>query len=131
MKTTADFPDEVEKIAKNKAKRDATEAKKDQLEQRNVELTQLDVQEKKERASAQKENKKRKSISPRASKKKSVTRESRKVASASSSDSSDDNVGKEIPMYDQRALLDKPYQTPSPAKMSPPIVTEACYCGIR
>ena len=24
-------------------------------------------------------------------------------------------------MYDQRALLDKPYQTPSPAKISPPL----------
>jgi hypothetical protein len=78
-----------------------------------------DVQEKKDRASARKEKKKRKSVSPRASRKKSVARKSKKAASASSDDSSDDNVSEEIPMYDQRALLDKPYQTPSPAKVSP------------
>nr|XP_020201640.2 protein diaphanous homolog 1-like [Aegilops tauschii subsp. strangulata] len=80
-----------------------------------------DVQEKKERVSARKENKKRKYVSPQASKKKLVARKSRKATSSSSDDSYDDNAGKEIPMYDQRALLDKPYQTPSPAKVSPPL----------
>ena len=40
LKTTADFPEEVEKRAKAKANRDAKAAKKNQVEQRNVELTQ-------------------------------------------------------------------------------------------
>nr|XP_020165050.1 DNA ligase 1-like [Aegilops tauschii subsp. strangulata] len=111
----------VTKRENAKAKREARAAKKNQVEQGNVELTQQDVQEKKERASARKEKKKRKSVSPRTSEKKSVARKSWKVASASSDDSSNDNAGKEIPMYDQRALLDKPYQTPSLAKISPPL----------
>ena len=111
----------MEKRAKAKAKREARAAKKNQVEQRNVNLTQQDIQKKKDRASARKESKARKSVSPRASRKKSVARKSKKAASASSDDSSDDNAGEEIPMYDQRALLDKPYQTPSPAKVSPPL----------
>ena len=105
---------------KSQAKREARLAKKNQVVQRNVELTQQDVIEKKERASARKEKKKRKSVSPRAPKKKSVVRKSRKVASASyDEESSDNNAGDEIPMYDQRVLLDKPYHTPSPTKKSP------------
>jgi hypothetical protein len=76
------------------------------------------VIEKKERAYARKEKKKRKSVSPRAPKKKSIASKSRKVApTLSDEDSSDSNAGEEIPMYDQKALLEKPYQTPSPAKI--------------
>ncbi|XP_044403437.1 uncharacterized protein [Triticum aestivum] len=106
LKTIADFPKEVDKRAKA--------AKRNEVEQRNLELTQQDVQEKKDRAFARK----RKFVSPQASIKKSVARESKKAASAS--ESSDENAPKEISMYNQRALLDKPYQTRSPAKVSPP-----------
>nr|XP_020188097.1 uncharacterized protein LOC109773792 [Aegilops tauschii subsp. strangulata] len=102
LKTIADFPKEVAKREKAKAKHEARLANKNQVEQQNVELTQQDVIEKKERASARKEKKKRKSVSPRASKKKSVVSKSKKFASASSDEeSSDDNDGDEIPMYDQ------------------------------
>ena len=51
LKTIADFPEEVAKRGKAKAKHETRAAKKNQVEQRNVELTQQDVQEKKERAS--------------------------------------------------------------------------------
>ena len=46
LKTTANFPEEVEKRAKAKAKREARAAKKNKIEQKNIELTQQDVQDK-------------------------------------------------------------------------------------
>ena len=52
LKTIADFPGEIAKREKAKAKREPRLAKKNQVEQQNVELTQQDVIEKKERASA-------------------------------------------------------------------------------
>ena len=66
LKTIADFPDEVAKRAKAKAKRDAREVKKYQVEAKNIVLTQQDVQKKKDYASTSKGSKSRKSVSPRA-----------------------------------------------------------------
>ena len=67
LKTIVDFPEEVKKRAKSKSNLEARAAKKNQVEQRNVELTQQDVQEKKDQASALKERNARKPVSPRAS----------------------------------------------------------------
>ena len=67
-------PNAHAKREKAKAKHEARATEKNQVEQRNVDLTQQDVQEKKERVSARKEKKKRKYVSPRASRNKSIAR---------------------------------------------------------
>nr|XP_020173034.1 eukaryotic translation initiation factor 5B-like [Aegilops tauschii subsp. strangulata] len=119
LKTIANFPEEVEKRDKAKAKCESKVVKKNQVEERNVALTQQDIQKKKYRAS--KGSKSGKSVSPRAPRKKCVTTKSKKAASDSFDESSEENAPDEIPMYDQRALLNKPYKTPSPVKLSPPL----------
>ena len=117
LKTIVDFPDEVAKRAKAKAKPDARAVKKSQVEAKNVALTQQDVQKKKDRAS--RGSKFGKSVSPHAPRKKTTINKSKKVVSDSSNGSSSTGAADEIPMYDQRAILNKPYETPSPVKVLP------------
>ena len=82
----------MEKREKTKSKHETRATKKNQVEQKNVELILQDMQEKKGRASARKERKVKKSLSPRASRKKSVARKSKKEASASSDESFDEDA---------------------------------------
>jgi hypothetical protein len=77
LKTIAGFPDEVAKRAKAKAKRDARQSKENQVEAKNIMLTQQDVQKKKDRAS--KGSKSRRSVSPRASRKKTIPENQRRL----------------------------------------------------
>ena len=107
------------KRAKAKAKREARESKKNKVEAQNIALTQQDTQKKKDRPSARKEIKVRKSVSPRAPRKKTTVKKSKKVVSDSSDGSSSEDVSDEIPMYDQRAILNKPSLSPSLVKVLP------------
>ena len=54
IKTPADYPKEVERRAKAKAKREKRAAKADKIEAENVTLTQQDVEKKRERATSSK-----------------------------------------------------------------------------
>ena len=81
LKTIVDFPEEVAKRAKAKAKHDAREVKKNQVDPKNIMLTQQDTQKKKDRASASKGSKSGESISPSAPRNKFVAEKSKKAAS--------------------------------------------------
>ena len=109
----------MENWAKAKAKREARVAKKNQVKERNVTLTQQDVQKKKDHASAQKESKAGKFVSPRAPQKKTIVKKSKKVVSESFDGSSGEDASNEIPMYDQPTLLNKPSKSPSQVKVLP------------
>lgn len=119
LKTITDFRQEVEKRAKAKAKRDAKEANAKQVEAENVALTKQDVLKKKWLAFASKASKSRMSVSPPASRRKFVSKRIKKVASDSSNESSSEGIGDEISMYDQKTILDKAAQSPSPVKVWP------------
>ena len=57
----------------------------------------------------------------RAIRKKPISRKSKKAVPESSDESFDEDVADEIPMYDQRAILNNPHHSPSPVKVSPPL----------
>lgn len=105
------------KRTKAKAKHDAREAKKNQVEAENVALTQQDVQMKKDHAYASKGSKSTKYVSPRAPRKKTTVKKSKKVVSDLSDESSSEDAADEIPMYDQHAILNKPSKSPSLVKV--------------
>ena len=136
IKTPADYPKEVERRAKAKAKREKKAAKADKIEAENVTLTQQDVEKKKERASASKASalKKNTAAASDAAKprKKTLAKRSKKAANSSddggySSDFEEEGPEENLPkknaeevQYDQKAILDNPTKsTLSKALLSP------------
>lgn len=87
IKTPADYPQEVDKRAKAKAKRDKKAAKTEKVEAENVVLTQQDAQKKKDRASASQEGRQRENPSASSSaakpQKKTLAKRAKKAANAS------------------------------------------------